>query len=282
MKRIKWAVGMMFMMISLCSCRMENPLEMHEIKEEKEVVAYFDSLNMAIENIELVKRQTNEDDKTDIVYAKVIIGNAEATCEAEFIFESVYYDEGGWVVENVVPNEQVIYEPKGEPDIEKLLTEAYEGSRYDNVYHMLTLQEEKYKYNVAVFAQINGTVSEYSCDKYDVVYFDNTIGKWIYTISNDEENTRNEYVLKDMDELVLEYYGTWGGICRTKLYIKNGELIISEIIHEGYRMEIQEIYLDEKTFDGWIWYVKIKNPRNIMSGRTLVIIIETEGIRIEC
>ena len=85
---------------------------------------------------EIVKRQTNEEDKEDIVYCKVITN--EGFCQMEYQFELLYnyYDEGGWILDMVTPVNQEEWKPidflsaDGRPLSESMLELGSSGEEY--------------------------------------------------------------------------------------------------------------------------------------------------------
>lgn len=53
-----------------------------------------------IDNFEIEKRQTNKEDKEDIIFANLIIKNTYFQTELYCKITYLYYDEGGWIFEN--------------------------------------------------------------------------------------------------------------------------------------------------------------------------------------
>lgn len=89
-----------------------------------------------IVDCEIVKRQTNEEDKEDIVYCKVT--SNEGFCQMEYQFELLYnyYDEGGWILDMVTPVNQDEWKPidflgaDGRPMSESMLELGSSGEEY--------------------------------------------------------------------------------------------------------------------------------------------------------
>lgn len=94
-------------------------------KSEKDIIADlqasdgFISTTAEINGYEIIKRQTDKPNKSDIIYITVEASNPEITCELSYIMQYVLYNEG-WILEDVsryydgpwridgLPNEQVM------------------------------------------------------------------------------------------------------------------------------------------------------------------------------
>ena len=60
----------------------------------------FISNTVEIADYEIIKRQTNKEDKTDFIYLTVRTDDPELTCELSYIMQYVLYNEG-WLLESV-------------------------------------------------------------------------------------------------------------------------------------------------------------------------------------
>lgn len=120
-----------------------------------------------INEYEIIKRQTNVDEKTDILYAMLDLSNEyfDATVDAEFEYE--YYDVGGWILEDtkLTVNDVV---PTRAPEVELAMDKLF----YDeDGYVMYTLEGypeyEKYSnglyFNSASFNPITCVSGQYEC-----------------------------------------------------------------------------------------------------------------------
>lgn len=76
------------------------------VKDEDEILTDFASYEESLSfldfnTIEISKRQTNKDDKEDIIYASIIGEGEFATHEYECKLVYNYYEQGGWILDTV-------------------------------------------------------------------------------------------------------------------------------------------------------------------------------------
>ncbi len=79
------------------------------------------------------KRQTNIDDKEDIFHLALIFENKYFRIDCQAILNYIYYDEGGWILENIsLSNEKITPLISAEKDliIEYITNEAYQNITY--------------------------------------------------------------------------------------------------------------------------------------------------------
>lgn len=90
--------------VVLCGCGTKE-------KPEKEVIAdlqasrWFISETLEIKSYEITKRQTDVENKRDIVYVTVHTNEPEMTCDLSYVMEYVLYNDG-WVLEAVRKDEE--------------------------------------------------------------------------------------------------------------------------------------------------------------------------------
>lgn len=101
MKRV--IIFLILVCLLLAGCGMQ-------VKEEKQISE--DILQQSIlpggggaqiNNLEILRRQTNKDDKQDLVFVRVDgeFRDLEFTCQYELTYE--FYDEGGWLLQEILP-----------------------------------------------------------------------------------------------------------------------------------------------------------------------------------
>ena len=90
-------VGMCILIFTGCTA---------SVKDEDEILTDFASYEESLSfldfnTIEISKRQTNKDDKEDIIYASIIGEGEFATHEYECKLVYNYYEQGGWILDTV-------------------------------------------------------------------------------------------------------------------------------------------------------------------------------------
>lgn len=65
---------------------------------------FYSNLDAKIQELEIIKRQTNEDDKTDYVYVSVRATNEYIECNRTYKLDYTLYNEG-WILDYVTPYE---------------------------------------------------------------------------------------------------------------------------------------------------------------------------------
>lgn len=97
----KFLLGVLVMLlISLCGCG-EKPKTEEEIWTDLQAHSDFWNVQeVAIEELTLIKRQTDEKNKTDKVYVSVIAGNDNVECQLGYCLNYGLYDSG-WVLDSV-------------------------------------------------------------------------------------------------------------------------------------------------------------------------------------
>lgn len=146
----KYRVGLLvfalFVVLLLCGCNLKKTLSNIEIvqqlrettlieyRERANVAEYlYDSDDMdseyvytnemypfelALTEFEIDKRQTNLEDKEDIVYCTIVTEGYGIRKTAEYILRINFYDEGGWIVDSYSLEEVISFEPTDLPSAE--------------------------------------------------------------------------------------------------------------------------------------------------------------------
>lgn len=127
-------------LISLCGC---SP----SAKSEKEIIAdlrqspAFISETVKIEKCEIVKRQTNKDSKSDLVYLTVYVNEDDLTCELSYVMEYILYDEG-WILESAVRDYDGVWNLGGLSN-DRILEDIQKNDPFFNQCTGLTITEHK-------------------------------------------------------------------------------------------------------------------------------------------
>lgn len=122
---------LLIMLLSLCGC---SP----SAKSEREIIAdlqqnpAFISETIKIDDCEIIKRQTDKDSKSDIVYITVYVNEEDLTCELSYVMEYVLYNEG-WILENVSRYDDGPWSIEGLP-IERISADVTDYDFYFNDY----------------------------------------------------------------------------------------------------------------------------------------------------
>lgn len=111
-------------------------------KSEKEIVEDLQESNyffqgVTITDYEIIKRQTNKEDKTDIVYIHVDAGNENLSCSISYQMVYTLYNEG-WILDEVYEYEPGIWEVipltgVSDTGIQAFINSYIERGRYDAV-----------------------------------------------------------------------------------------------------------------------------------------------------
>lgn len=188
--------------ILLCGCGKSD----HEIA--KEAVAkdgIFTSCRLTLDEYEVIKRQTNNNDKTDYVWLSVKGSNDNLVYSANYTIEYVKYNDG-WHLENIICDSSS-YTPKNEPtqfDKAELLsnhydsltlsntddrswnkqyTQCYEGTIVDNrstAKYLVTVEYE--------FSAIDGWKIVNISEDFQNISF-NLVGEWLF-----QDNLHSYYI----------------------------------------------------------------------------------------
>ena len=107
MRRISKMFILIFSLtILLCGCN-NTAKKAQIISDINEFgVELFEKEKIEITDCEIIKRQTNKEDKEDIVYCKLF--SKKSYCDHEFQYKLTYnfYDEGGWILDDVTPEKE--------------------------------------------------------------------------------------------------------------------------------------------------------------------------------
>ncbi len=107
MRRISKMFILIFSLtILLCGCN-NTAKKAQIISDINEFgVELFEKEKIEITDCEIIKRQTNKEDKEDIVYCKLF--SKTSYCDHEFQYKLTYnfYDEGGWILDDVTPEKE--------------------------------------------------------------------------------------------------------------------------------------------------------------------------------
>ncbi len=222
------------LMLTGCGAKEKN---LEEIKNDLQSHPnFFDKQEVSITDIEVIKRQTDKKDKSDLVFVTINADNAEIECSLSYSMTYILYNEG-WMLEHVFPYEEEQWQitPKCEPS-QEILNE-YNEEDYVNKTIDLENGRSIYYYE---------SVTEYPLAKgysESIYYFDFDIkeAKWVntdcegstYFVSDGLEGTWVMYCMEseaydpfDAPEEV-EYRLEISDVCDTSFYAifyKNGEI----------------------------------------------------------
>lgn len=138
------AIGLILALLLLISYgmnRVKDPMEVEKYKEISAVQEYFHNQGYdKIIDITMEKRQTNKEEKIDYLYCDIKVENDSVRKTGNYEIFSRYYDEGGWIIDEIVENSYT-YEPISEPDIyfiywtdESQFSTVYDTEPYDYSY----------------------------------------------------------------------------------------------------------------------------------------------------
>lgn len=219
------------------SAKLNQPPEMEQI--------VYDLNNFGVEALaentvevtscELIKRQTNEENKEDITYVRAICEPGYGRFEYQFKLLYTYYDVGGWILDEVTPEKpeewtQTYYDADGNDLMESIvwldwlemddfyLKGDYYGeylNKCDDTYYIAV--PAKTFYHVSNPNELTGNVGEYWIynDRGEqlidnVVNFRNTRVQYAFTNSNGEPrlilNDRDAFDGRGANYVADEYF----------------------------------------------------------------------------
>lgn len=118
---------LLIMLLTLCGC---SP----SAKSEKEIIAdlqqnpAFISETVTINDCEIIKRQTDKDNKYDLIYLTVYVNEDELKCALSYIMQYTLYNDG-WILEYVDQYDNGSWSIEGLP-IEKLSSDITVSDNY--------------------------------------------------------------------------------------------------------------------------------------------------------
>ena len=202
------------------------------VKDEKEILedfsANYEDLDfLSFNDIEIEKRQTNKDQKTDTIYA-LISGDGEyATQNYDCVLYYNYYDKGGWILDSVEINELTV-EDLTPPDDKQFVEDFKEDpsdmfggnyTEFDCSYIDSYFSEEDSSFSISMNYNISyeGALSYTANGEcYITEYYDTATGSWEWSNVNQtvfEQNLDNiESLLWRRENNTYGYYT----ICKLK------------------------------------------------------------------
>lgn len=144
MKRFIFIFTILICVLLLCSCSTSSVPKDSQLIEDLSAQDQF-VFGGTVSDIEIIKRLTDEEAKTDTVYVTATIDHPNHTTHNSFVMEYVLYNDG-WLIEAVdmyYGNESV-YEviPKAPPTDEEIMAEMEIYSHGDLQYYSTPLLEE--------------------------------------------------------------------------------------------------------------------------------------------
>lgn len=95
-----WGVLLLLiLLISLCGCSQSAKSE-REIIEDLQQSPIFISNTVKIDDYTVIKRQTDKNNKSDVVYITVRVSEDELKCTLSYIMQYILYNDG-WILESV-------------------------------------------------------------------------------------------------------------------------------------------------------------------------------------
>lgn len=98
-KKFKILIVCLFVLFIFNGCGISNVPNEEQVL--KDFVNYYGNGSVSYKRAEIDKRQTNKDDKEDIIYCTIFGEGEYANQNIECIMRYTYYDKGGWQFENI-------------------------------------------------------------------------------------------------------------------------------------------------------------------------------------
>lgn len=270
-------------LMTLCSCSFTREKSEDEIKEDlQKVETIFPSGGQGtITNVEITKRQTNIDDKMDIVYAIIEGENEKIEMRVGYKLTYILYNEG-WLLEGLEADSDSAWEiiPITGVPVESAL------SMMDGVYENVEFTEndpfvenENGVYRCTY--NYKGTINHLYMNQVDTGYtsfsFSNNSGLWVYdgyTVTDTEEQWNINGIWSGKDETLV--YGTFNFYVEIENYDgkeMEGTIQITVSDNHVFKQD-NSLYSGTGVFDiaPSEWFSKSKN------GYTCSIKIEPDGV----
>ena len=132
--------GVLFGVFELSGCGGEKTLNENALLESINGLDTELSF-VTFDNLEITKRQTNDESKTDAVYCTISGQSKYADYTADCILHCNFYDQGGWILDDVEISDY-------EYDVTSFLSEEEVGNYFDeNFYNLITSPVTTYDYS---------------------------------------------------------------------------------------------------------------------------------------
>ena len=185
---------------------------------------YYADYGLTVDSMNITKRQTNQDSKTDYVWCEVVASNNNFVYSASYEITNVLYNDG-WLLENCERTSRSI-EPKSYPttdDATAAMQSNYETFEYiseqcgDNKVDFYFQREEAYHYlttnyvTTVSFVFSPETLWTYSISETEDGYSLDIEGEWVYQDSERYFYINIISVGEDLNEegdidVTLDYY----------------------------------------------------------------------------
>ncbi len=195
---------------------------------------YFGSFDLAVESIEISKRQTNEADKTDYVWATIYASNDEFSYTADYSMTYVLYNDG-WQLEEFYLENQSYLGSHPESVEQAEADQAIADMGYNDIEFIDRTEYD----NQVVFLYSASKTEYYLKTVYDV----SLVYEFVPELSWDWY-----YPNESIKEQIPDVVGKW----RYQYYKSNGELLIDYYVNITNVDVEQETISLEYNFVGYI------------------------------
>ncbi len=188
-----------------------NP--MNNVANENKIVSDVNNMNIEqfenegieITSCEIIKRQTNKEDKNDFVYVKLFSENSFRKLEYQYKLTYNFYDEGGWILDEISP------ENKNEWKLSYLDAEGKDILESMIWFENCDANEEEWR-NSHYLGEVNGEhyiateqYNEYDNSIYFKVY--NTQGNFVFSRGYNEDTAPSMMTFQEV------YANSKGELC---------------------------------------------------------------------
>ena len=133
--------------------------QLSEVANGIDVSSYTPLTPYTVTSVEIKKRQTNIEDKEDIVYCNVVMSNEYYECKLDYELIYYYYDEGGWILQH-------------ENCIDKI-TKPIAAIKQDQINEIsVKVNDNTYKLNYSNISNINFVDGSVPCSTIEYKYND--------------------------------------------------------------------------------------------------------------
>lgn len=199
----------------LAGCGMEKPPAEKQIVEDVNAfgIDVLEEDGVVITDCEIIKRQTNEEEKEDIAYCRLT--SKEGYCRAEYEFKLTYnyYDEGGWILDLAEPENEVTWvktyvDENGNDVMDSVvwLETDCEAAEFQGMHLPIIVDSDIYGYGLADPATGEITVAPWKTNWKNIDYFSKNArgdGYVTYVESYDEA-----YLINEKGERISDTYET--------------------------------------------------------------------------
>lgn len=156
MKKVFLVVFVLMFIVLLTGCGIEdnNPDLVADLsKQDLYIQNTYDQNDLVVDSVETIKRNTDKENKNDVIYVEVIAANSSVECHMQYQLVYNYYTEGGWILDECIPENTDDWEVNviaglNDKEIQETMQHiANYGNDYEDFYTNVRLASQKTFYD---------------------------------------------------------------------------------------------------------------------------------------